>query len=97
MTVEEAVTAWKNHMEPFKGKATLVSPAVTNGAAPMGLDWLDRFIKQCNGCTIDAVAIHIYNDAGNIAYFKDYINKAAKKYKKPVWVTEVRVLFVLLA
>jgi hypothetical protein len=58
-------------------RAKLVSPAVTNGAAPMGLAWLDSFFAACSGCQIDAVAIHIYDSATNIAYFKNYISSGA--------------------
>ncbi len=78
-------------MEPFHGKAKLVSPAVTNGAPPsMGTGWLDSFLKACTGCHIDAIAIHIYDSATNTAYFQNYISSVASKYGKPVWVTEVR-------
>lgn len=77
-------------MEPFAGKAKLVSPAVTNGAPPsMGTGWLDSFLAACTGCHIDAIAIHIYDSATNTAYFQNYISSVASKYGKPVWVTEV--------
>lgn len=68
-----AAAAWKQYIQPFAGKVKLVSPAVTNGAAPMGLTWLDNFMSACSGCTIDAVAIHIYDSATNVDYFKNYI------------------------
>jgi hypothetical protein len=57
----------------YAGKLKLVSPAVTDGPAPGGLAWLDAFFAACAGCTVDAVAIHIYNQAANIAYFQSYI------------------------
>ena len=86
-----AAAAWKQYMEPFHGKAKLVSPAVTNGAPPaMGTGWLDSFLAACTGCHIDAIAIHIYDSATNTAYFQNYISGVASKYGKPVWVTEVR-------
>jgi hypothetical protein len=65
-------------MQPFAGKAKLVSPAVTNGAAPLGLDWLDRFFAACKGCTVDVIAIHIYDSPTNTAYFKKYISDAGE-------------------
>jgi hypothetical protein len=68
-----AASAWKTYIQPYAGRVKLVSPAVTNGAAPMGLTWLDNFFSACSGCTIDAVAIHIYDSATNIDYFKNYI------------------------
>jgi hypothetical protein len=43
----------------------------------MGLAWLDSFFAACSGCQIDAVAIHIYDSATNIAYFKNYISAGA--------------------
>ena len=76
-------------MQPFAGKAKLCSPAITNGGPPAGEAWLDNFLKACNGCRIDCIAIHIYDSATNVAYFKEYIAGVGKKYKKPVWVTEV--------
>jgi hypothetical protein len=60
---------------------------VTNAAAPNGLAWLDSFFKACTGCTVDAVAIHIYDSATNVAYFKNYISSVGPRYNKPVWVT----------
>ncbi|KAI0338341.1 hypothetical protein BDW22DRAFT_706096 [Trametopsis cervina] len=88
LSPEAAAAAWKTYMEPFAGKAKLVSPAVTNGAAPMGTAWLDQFFAACTGCHIDAVAIHIYDSATNVVYFQNYISDVATKYKLPVWVTE---------
>jgi hypothetical protein len=83
-----AASLWKQHIEPFAGKAKLVSPAVTNGGPPMGTAWLDSFLAECADCTIDAIAIHIYDSATNAGYFQNYISDVVKKYKKPVWVTE---------
>jgi hypothetical protein len=54
----------------------------------MGTGWLDSFLAACTGCTIDAIAIHVYDSATNIPYFQTYIPDVAKKYGKPVWVTE---------
>jgi hypothetical protein len=74
----------------YAGKALLVSPAVTNGdpAQGYGTGWLDAFFAECSGCTIDAIAIHIYDSATNEAYFKSYIPGVAAKYNKKIWVTE---------
>jgi hypothetical protein len=41
MTPAAAAAAWMQYMQPFAGKAKLISPAITNGAAPMGTAWLD--------------------------------------------------------
>lgn len=96
MSPEAAAAAWKTYMEPFAGKATLVGPAITNGGAPMGTAWLDSFLAACDGCSIDALAIHIYDSAANTAYYKNYITNIGTKYGKPVLVTEVRAAAVCL-
>lgn len=92
LSPQAAAAAWKKYMQPFAGKAKLCSPAVTNGAAPMGTAWLDAFLKACTGCRVDCIAIHVYDKVTNTAYSKEYITGVGKKYKKPVWVTEVRVV-----
>ncbi|KZT06664.1 glycoside hydrolase family 128 protein [Laetiporus sulphureus 93-53] len=91
MTPEAAAAAWKTYMEPFAGKAKLVSPAVTNGASPMGEAWLEWFIGNCTDCTIDAVAMHIYDSASNEAYYQEYTSGFVDKFDKPVWITEFGV------
>ena len=90
MSPEAAASAWMTYMEPFHGKATLVGPAITNGGPPMGTAWLDNFIAACTQCHIDALAIHIYDSATNVGYYKNYISGIGTKYGKPVLVTEVR-------
>ncbi|KAF1995554.1 glycoside hydrolase family 128 protein [Amniculicola lignicola CBS 123094] len=42
----------------YGGKIRIGSPAVTNSAAPDGLEWLRKFIEKCGGCQIDFVNIH---------------------------------------
>lgn len=42
-------------MEPFYGKAKLISPAITNGGAPMGVQWMRDFLAACTGCHIDGM------------------------------------------
>ncbi|QDS69752.1 hypothetical protein FKW77_010142 [Venturia effusa] len=89
MAVSAAVSGWKTNMEPFYGKAKLISPAVTNGGSPMGLTYLSNFVSQCTDCHIDACAIHWYDSATNIAYFKAYIPQAREACGgKPLWITE---------
>ncbi|KAI9742415.1 MAG: hypothetical protein M1818_003949 [Claussenomyces sp. TS43310] len=89
IAASDAAAGWKQYMEPYAGKAKLVSPAVTNGGSPLGLDYLSSFISACNGCSIDAVAIHWYDSATNIDYFKSHVADAyAAGDNRPVWVTE---------
>ena len=77
-------------MQPFAGRATLVSPAITNGAPPMGTGWMDSFLSECSklGCTVDAIAAHVYDSASNVAYYKEYITSLGTRYNKPVLITE---------
>lgn len=61
MDVASAVKLWKEQMLPFSSQAKLVSPAVTGTLE--GIDWLSRFVKECDGCKISAVAVHWYDRA----------------------------------
>ena len=89
LDVLEAVSAYKSYMQPFAGRARLGAPAVTNGGAPMGLTYLENFIGNCTGCTIDVVPIHWYDSATNIGYFQWYIPTAyAAGGNRPLWITE---------
>jgi hypothetical protein len=89
MSPQAAATAFKQHMtNNFAGKAKLVSPAVTNGGAPMGLAWLSSFMSLCSDCQIDAIAIHWYDSSSNIAYFKSHIQNAYAQFGKPIYLTE---------
>ena len=91
-----AAAAWKTYMEPFYGKATLVSPAITNGGAPMGTAWMDSFIAACTGCHIDKIAMHIYDSATNVAYYQSYITSVGTRYGRPVMVTEVCMIYLFI-
>ncbi|EIW56152.1 uncharacterized protein TRAVEDRAFT_129035, partial [Trametes versicolor FP-101664 SS1] len=88
---QDAATQWMQFMQPFAGKATLVSPAITNGAPPaMGTGWMDDFLAACDklGCQVDAIAAHIYDSATNVAYYQSYITDLGTRYKRPVLITE---------
>ncbi|CAL1710625.1 unnamed protein product [Somion occarium] len=83
MSPEVAAEAYKTYVNPFAGKAKLIAPAITNGGAPMGTDWLDRFLAACGtDCHIDGFAFHIYDSASNTDYFKTYISDFVSKYSK---------------
>jgi len=89
MDVSSAVSLWKSSMQPFACKARLGAPAVTNGAAPLGLTYLKSFVEACSDCTIDFVPIHWYDSATNIDYFKSYIQDAyTAGGNRPIWITE---------
>ncbi|KAI0644031.1 glycosyl hydrolase catalytic core-domain-containing protein [Trametes meyenii] len=87
---QDAAQQWMQFMQPFAGKATLVSPAITNGAPPMGTGWMDDFLAACAqlGCQVDAIAAHIYDSATNVAYYQSYITDLGTRYKRPVLITE---------
>lgn len=84
MTPAEAVTAWNTYIQQYSGRATLVSPAITNGGAA----WMTSFLSLCTGCTIDAVATHWYDLATNTAYFYSYLEDLHTSTGKDIWLTE---------
>ncbi|KAH8923809.1 glycoside hydrolase family 128 protein [Atractiella rhizophila] len=90
MSPTQAAKSYKKYFNPYKQQIKLVSPAITNGAPPaMGTGWMDEFLSLCKGCHIDAIAVHIYDSATNIAYFKAYLTDLQKKYApRKIWVTE---------
>ncbi|KAH9855484.1 glycosyl hydrolase catalytic core-domain-containing protein [Lenzites betulinus] len=87
---QDAAQQWMQFMQPFAGKATLVSPAITNGAPPMGTGWMDDFLAACDklGCQVDAIAAHIYDSATNVAYYQSYITDLGTRYNRSVLITE---------
>ncbi|GIZ48435.1 hypothetical protein CKM354_001149500 [Cercospora kikuchii] len=89
MACGTAATAYKEYMNPFKGKAQLCAPSVTNGGGQMGLTWLKDFLSQCTDCQIDCLNIHWYDSASNVEYFKKHIQDAAALAPgKPIYVSE---------
>jgi len=93
MEPEAACAAWKTYMNPVKSAhpdVTIVGPSVTNGQAPMGLDWLSRFNDCCPDAIVDATNIHFYDiyDEKTIDRFQAQVEKAASLSGKKVWITE---------
>ncbi|PIA96157.1 Alkali-sensitive linkage protein 1 [Cercospora beticola] len=89
MACGTAAAAYKQYMNPFKGKAQLCAPSVTNGGGQMGLTWLKDFLSQCTDCQIDCLNIHWYDSASNVEYFKKHIQDAAALAPgKPIYVSE---------
>jgi O-glycosyl hydrolase len=77
---------WRQNIAPLKSQGYyLVSPATTS--APKGKVWLQSFMNSCQGCNVDAIALHWYGTDAQafIAYVQDFYNT----FKKPIWVTEV--------
>ncbi|KAF2457532.1 hypothetical protein BDY21DRAFT_285796, partial [Lineolata rhizophorae] len=83
-----AADGYRQYMSPFAGAAQLGTPAVTNGADGMGLDWLASFMDACSDCPIDFAVIHWYDAASNTEYFKNHVTEAHELTGLPVWVTE---------
>lgn len=91
MSPSDAVDAYHQYITPFAGRASLVSPAVTNGQGPsQGLDWLKSFMDACADCSIEALAVHWYGDSADD--FKDFVTQAIDLGNQygigQVWVTE---------
>jgi hypothetical protein len=88
LSVSQAVALYQQYMQPFACQARLGAPAVTNGAAPLGLTYLQDFMTACTGCQIDFIPIHYYAPP-NVADFQAHVQDAyAKGGNRPVWVTE---------
>ncbi|KAJ7738795.1 glycosyl hydrolase catalytic core-domain-containing protein [Mycena metata] len=86
MTPEVAASYYQQYISPLSAQGfKLATPAVTNGGAPAGLAWLDAFLAACTGCKYDYIALHWYG--GGIDDFTEFI-VAAKKYNKPIYLTE---------
>lgn len=93
----DPVAAAAKHVEAFskwKGVVRIGSPAVTNGLAPMGIDWLERFFVACGGnCLCDFLAIHWYAggpDASKSlsAHIQAAVDMARRHGIEKVWLTE---------
>ena len=64
------------------------APAVTSSLEPgKGLDYLGQFMKACSDCKIDFITLHYYGQPDQFDYFERYV-KDAKKFGKPIWMTE---------
>jgi hypothetical protein len=81
---QAAADGYTKHMMPFKGKAKISSPAVSNGVSggpqgAMGIPYLKDFFSKCRDCHFDFVAFHWYGN--NFAELKKHVEdvKAAVK------------------
>ncbi|CAD0015844.1 unnamed protein product [Aureobasidium pullulans] len=95
MSVSTAVSYHKQYMQPFAGKALIGAPAITNAGGtdqnPMGLKYLQYFLGNCTGCTIDFINLHWYsNKYAGASYFESHVNAArAVAGGRPIWITEI--------
>lgn len=72
----------------------IVSPAVNycggNCTETDPFVWLDKFFAACNGCKVDAVAMHWYACTKEALTW--YLGQYKAKYKQPLWLTEFACL-----
>lgn len=93
MTPEQAATDYQTYITPLAGRATIVSPAVTNGVGEnIGISWLQSWLTACNGaCKPDALAVHYYANAP-ASDFYNFIDNATSLAQDngidSVWITE---------
>lgn len=89
MSAQAAVDAYKKYMMPLRSRGVQIgAPAITNG--PNGVPWLKNFLQLCTGCVFDFQPIHWYDEASNVAYFKNYISDMMKMIpNRRIWITEV--------
>jgi hypothetical protein len=70
MNVSDGVDMWRKYMEPLKSfNVRLGAPAPTN--APDGKRWLQSFMSECDGCTIDFIVVrscHLPTPYVNVAH-----------------------------
>jgi len=93
MTISKAVAAYKvyfSKVNSYWKAGKMGAPALTNsGSDKAGLRYLQDFMKQCSGCTIDFVPIHWYSSAYATQYFKDHVTSAYElSGHKPLYITE---------
>ncbi|EUC33273.1 glycoside hydrolase family 128 protein [Bipolaris zeicola 26-R-13] len=93
LSPEAACSSWKEYMNPVKEAhpdVTIIGPSVSNGQAPLGLDWLSRFHTACPDAKVDATNIHFYDvyDDKTIDRFIAHVKQAAETYGQKVWITE---------
>jgi len=83
---EDAANLWKQYLEPMKADGIrLGGPAVSGGAT--GQPWLDQFMQNCTGCSVDFIPLHWYGDG--VGGFYDYLFQVHGKYPNTsIWVTE---------
>jgi hypothetical protein len=94
MTPTQAAAAWPQlQAVADQYGLKLVSPAVNycgncvseNGTTYTNpFKWLDDFFTACNGCRVDYIGLHWYGGGNSMT---GYI-EGARKYGKPIWVTE---------
>ncbi|KAM7206275.1 Glycosyl hydrolase catalytic core domain containing protein [Rhypophila sp. PSN 637] len=88
MSPSHAAQAHIDLMNPFRGKARIGSPAITNSGSPnMGISWMKQFFAACAGnCAVDFVVAHAYGLTAE--QFLQHLVNVHDAFNMPVWVTE---------
>ncbi|EOD44091.1 putative glycoside hydrolase subgroup catalytic core protein [Neofusicoccum parvum] len=92
MDASTAASVYKEYMNTFADKATLISPGVCNGEGlrestgrNQGLDWLQDFYDACggftsSGCKVDKINIHWYSSyQGDLDSIISYFKEYVEK------------------
>jgi hypothetical protein len=83
----DAVRHWKSEMEPTRNLGVkLGSPATVGNVG--GIQWLQSFIKACNGCHIDFIALHYYGSFEGMASYIGQARDAFRNVTNEFWLTE---------
>ncbi|MCJ1475090.1 hypothetical protein MMC13_003750 [Lambiella insularis] len=90
MSVSQSVASYRKYIQPYACQVALGSPAVTNSGAPgASLTYLEWFLGNCTGCTVDFVAVHWYSNIYAFDYFQEFVEAAyAAGGNRPLWITE---------
>jgi len=81
----QAVDIWRREFQPFKNQGKrLGGPSVASNDA--GTNWMQQFMSQCSGCSIDFLPLHWYGARGDD--FINYVTMMHNKFGKNIWVTE---------
>jgi len=76
---------WKTYIQPLKDQGyRLIAPATSSN--PNGMTWMKEFMKECDGCTFDGMAIHNYSPLAK--EFIAYCNLWYNTFGLPLWATE---------
>ncbi|KAH6647923.1 glycosyl hydrolase catalytic core-domain-containing protein [Truncatella angustata] len=83
LSTQDAANAFRQYLTPFKGRASIGAPAVSND----GYGWITDFMGKCQDCGIDFIPIHWYNDYTQFNDFKNWVTSICN-LGKTVWITE---------
>lgn len=84
LSPQEAAGLWHQLEAQASTVQKLVSPAMC-GDIGRGTAWMKSFLGACQGCRIDAIAIHSYYC--ELADIQRLVN-AYRGFGKPIWLTE---------